>query len=216
MKKIFIIVLVIISLYFLFNNLFAFFQKGTAEKIPFLIEPEQRVLDLRETSNSFEMKYLRNKAFMITPIAEYKITAIVLSKKNYWYDGDYGIIAPYDLSLAWGALSFKQSYSQIKVRQGYRSTSWTINRDCLLDDYFIQTHLSNVHIIPDNDYIRKQISHLRKYDRVYMEGYLVRYDLFEKNRESYVESSLSREDLGDHACELFLVKYIQWKREKER
>ena len=199
MKKFLTIVLVIVSVYLL-NNFFASFQKGTAEKIPFLIEPEQRILDLRETSNSFEMKYIRNKAFMITPIAEYKITAIVLSKKNYWYDGDYGIIAPYDLSLAWGALSFKQSYSQIKVSQGYRTTSWRIKSDCLLDD----------------DYIKKQISHLRKYDRVYMEGYLVRYDLFEKNRQSYAESSLSREDLGDHACELFLVKYIEWKREKER
>ena len=82
MKKFLTIVLVIVSVYLL-NNFFAFFQKGTAEKIPFLIEPEQRILDLRETSNSFEMKYIRNKAFMITPIAEYKITAIVLSKKNY-------------------------------------------------------------------------------------------------------------------------------------
>lgn len=215
MKKFLIVVFIIISI-FMLNTLFESLHKGTAEKIPFLIEPEQRILDLKETSNSFEMKYIKNKAFMITPIAEYKITAIVLSKKNYWFDGDYGIIAPYDLSLAWGALSFKQSYSQIKVRQGYRTTSWTLKKDCLLDDYFIRTHISNVHIIPNNEYIRKQIAHLKKYDRVYMEGYLVRYDLFNGNRQSYAESSLSREDLGNHACELFLVKYIQWKREKEK
>jgi hypothetical protein len=67
-------------------------------------------------------------------------------------------------------------------------------------------NMANVHVIPANDVVRKQALAIGKGDRIRARGKLVRIERPDGWR--WV-SSLTREDSGGGACELFWVESVE-------
>ena len=66
--------------------------------------------------------------------------------------------------------------------------------------------VSNMHIIPANPHIAKQIKNVKRGDLVRLKGELVEI----KDKDLVWTSSLTPTDTGDGACELFRVSSIEW------
>ncbi len=115
-------------------------------------------------------------------------------------------LAPLDLALGWGLMSDQAIVDRITVSQGAR---WFILRWDLpppAPETSIMQSSGNMHIIPADDSVRKQAFSLRPGEFVALSGYLVDAQGPGDFRWS---SSLSRDDIGDGACELFLVEAIK-------
>ena len=66
--------------------------------------------------------------------------------------------------------------------------------------------VSNMHIIPANPKIAKDIQKVKRGDLVRLKGELVEV----KDQDLVWTSSLTPTDTGDGACEVFRVSSIQW------
>ncbi len=66
--------------------------------------------------------------------------------------------------------------------------------------------VSNMHIIPANPQIAKQITQVKRGDLARLKGDLVEV----KDKDLVWTSSLPPTDTGDGACEVFRVSSIQW------
>jgi hypothetical protein len=172
------------------------FSGGAIERPPGELAPdipEQQLLDRAQTIEVGE--------FTLQPRARYRIEARVLSAERYRTDAG-AALAPIDLALGWGPMSDTDTLRHFKVTQGARF--YTIYPDGQAID--IPTALrasANVHLIPANDQVRQLLYGARVGHVVALEGYLVsasRDDGFTWN------TSLTRDDTGNGACELFYVQ----------
>ena len=148
----------------------------------------------------------RNKApfaydnYIISPLADFEISARVLSRENYWM-GRESDVSPVDFALGWGPMSDPEVLDTISIRQSNRWYYWQTpqypipRRD-------IETNSANMHMIPANDFIKDKLGDVDEGDHVMIKGQLVRVDA--KDGWHWV-SSLTRHDTGDQACELVYV-----------
>jgi len=183
-------------------------------------EPSDVVPDLSSENISFQelndpiqkkyrgndyIPYVNQKVNLkIFPKAEYKVYATVMGKKRYRW-GWESKLAPYDLALVWNKLMLPENQKGIKYSQGNRWYYYRYNNDYPLSGSYIAEHSANNHIIPANDNLRKAIDRIRVMDNIYLEGYLVYIDGKVNNRKVWWKSSLSRNDSGDGACEVFYI-----------
>jgi hypothetical protein len=149
-----------------------------------------------------------NLEYTISALAKYDITALVVSKYNYWYDDWRAKVAPYDVALVWGDLAKPENEKYVTYSQFGRWYYYRWRGDSPYDENFIIRHSSNNHIIPANDIIKRAIASLRKRRAVRLEGYLVNVDGKEHGRPFWWHSSLTRDDTGDGSCELFYVNKV--------
>lgn len=141
------------------------------------------------------------KDYRITPLARFKIKAKVLSKKNYRL-GREAELSPVDLALGWGRMSDEKILESIKITQSRRWYFW-YTRNFPIPRREIETHSSNMHIIPKNDLIAKELRRVRQGEIVEFSGYLVRVD--GEGGWRWV-SSLTRTDTGSNSCEVVWVE----------
>jgi len=145
----------------------------------------------------------RDGSVSLVLLASYDIQAAV--KSIHRYTSDYSTqVSTMDLVLAWGKLNQPAIDSQISYRQSNRWYYFQFNPECPVDSSYIQNHSANVHLIPADDNIRRQLNSLRKNDTVQMKGYLVAVNF----APGEWRSSLSRQDSGGGACEIFYVTEI--------
>lgn len=145
----------------------------------------------------------------LKPQAIYKISAIVAAKKVYRY-GWTAKIAPIDLALIWGELTEPSYKKVITYSQSNRWYYFRYSPNCPLDINYISSHSANNHIIPANNNILRVIRSLRSGQAVLLEGYLVNLQGTRKGKYPiWWNSSLTRLDSGDGACELFYVNRVQ-------
>ncbi|WP_444945544.1 hypothetical protein ACJJIP_15700 [Microbulbifer sp. VTAC004] len=142
--------------------------------------------------------------YNITEIAEFRIKAKVLSKKNY-HTGREAELSPTDLVLGWGNMSDESVLEKIKISQSRRFYWWRVD-SFPIPRREIETHSANMHLIPGNDAIEGLIDEIRKGDIIEISGSLVNVKSTTDNW--YWESSQTREDTGKGACELIYVKKI--------
>jgi len=143
--------------------------------------------------------------------ATYSISARVESATEY--DDAMAAAIPYDLLLAWGDMADPDVYSKLDWSQADRQgmVSGTLGGSGGPDvstDYVI-THVSNNHLIPDNNSIREALASIKAGDLVRIDGRLV--DVRFKSGDGRilsVTSSKTRTDQGDGACEILLVERI--------
>lgn len=129
----------------------------------------------------------------------------VLSREDYSM-GREAEISPVDFALGWGKMAEPQVYKQLSFRQSNRWSYWRYENTPPIDVREIETHSANMHIIPANKEIAKQISKVDQDDLIYLQGHLVEV----RAQDGWVwRSSLTREDTGNGACELFLVENIR-------
>lgn len=143
------------------------------------------------------------KKYEITPLKDYVLSGVVLSKKGY---SDYGSkLAPYDFAFAWGELINPENRKGVDF---WQSNRWYYFRtdSSQQDVKFIDDRSANVHLVPKNENILKAMKSTPKYKEVTYIGKLISIKGIDDNFSW--SSSLSRTDTGDGACELMYVEKI--------
>jgi len=131
------------------------------------------------------------------------VEARVLGAKHYSIDREADL-APVDLALGWGPMSQQGVLDALSISQSGRFYYWrTENFPIPRRD--IETNSANMHFIPANQDIEKQLKEIDAGDQVKFKGYLVKIDADDGWRWM---SSITREDTGGGACELVLVDDI--------
>jgi hypothetical protein len=151
--------------------------------------------------NLFISKYILYKGAELEKVAEYKIIAKVLSKKDY-----KNMIRSTDLALGWGKISNEKVIKTIKFSQSGRWYRYTLTEDTPVTLGYVARHSANTHIIPADKEIEYKIKKIKKGHLIKLEGFLVN---IRKTDGSYVITSKTRKDRGAGACETFYVEKIE-------
>lgn len=157
--------------------------------------PFQRDLGIAETQ--------RIGDYQILPLAKFDIEARVLSTKNYRL-GREAELSPIDFTLGWGPMSDESVLNKIDITQSDRFYFWHVDQFPIPRED-IETHSANMHMIPADASIERTLKSARVGQVVHIEGYLVEA---KADDGWHWKSSLSRNDTGNGACEVVLVKSI--------
>lgn len=168
----------------------------------YIAEPQQNVL----STQNIMMLDGKNGPVKVTLVAEYQITGVVKSKKNYTSDAA-AEISPMDLALAWGNLNQKEIDQTISYSQSGRWYYYRLKESSTIDLTQVQAQSSNTHLIPADKKVLAQLNKIKKHDVVELRGYLVNV-VSEKMQTPWV-SSLTRVDTGNHACEIMVVTAVE-------
>lgn len=128
----------------------------------------------------------------------------ILGSKVY-KDDEQAKFSPIDYAVSWGLFAEPSIANSIQVKQYDRYLNWKINQLPVPAEQAIQM-VSNMHIIPANPKIAKEITQVKRGDLVRLVGNLVEV----KDKDLVWTSSLTPTDTGDGACEVFKVESIQW------
>jgi hypothetical protein len=151
---------------------------------------------------------VKNGYLTITPVAEYKISGVVVGKETYSSDWD-GKISPVDLAIAWGKLAEPESERYISYSQRNRWYFYNYKSGSPFDNSYIISHSGNHHIIPASENVRRAIKTVREKEKVLLEGFLVNIKGTYKGQPVTWNTSLSRRDTGNGSCELFYVSKVR-------
>ena len=168
------------------------FSKSTGAQ-PVSTTPDQKPLTVPKTFGY--------KGYQVTKVASYSMTARVLSHERYYLDRESDL-SPIDLALGWGLMTNKKVLSQILVSQGGRFYSWYADEYPIPPEQIISSS-ANTHIIPATKAVEKTVKSLRTGQFVSLSGYLVNVA---GTDGWYWNTSLSRDDTGMGACEIFYVE----------
>jgi hypothetical protein len=173
-------------------------EKNTVSYGPGLSAPNSPVQDRIRNPQKFSYKN-----FQITPLATFEIEARVLSVRRY-RSGREAELSPIDLALGWGRMSDEKVLKDIEVRQSNRFSHWRV-KEFPIPRREIEENSANMHIIPATHDITQKLKDIRKGHVVRFSGYLVRVDA----RDNWHwQSSLTRKDTGNGACELVWVAQL--------
>ncbi|WP_223250737.1 hypothetical protein [Rhodanobacter denitrificans] len=139
----------------------------------------------------------------LTTRAHFDITARVLSRKDYSRGADAELI-PEDLALGWGRMSDSAVLAKIEITQSDRFYYWQV-KAFPIPRREIETSSANMHMIPADDDVKRELEQVRQGQLVHIEGFLVdasRADGWHWN------TSLTRDDTGAGACELVYVERV--------
>lgn len=128
----------------------------------------------------------------------------ILGSKQY-HDDEQAKFSPIDFAVSYGLFAHPEIASQIKINQYDRYLNWTLRTLPVPPDQALKL-VSNMHIIPANPQIAKQITQVKRGDLVRLDGELVEV----KDNNLVWTSSLSPGGVGEGACEVFRVNSIQW------
>ena len=142
--------------------------------------------------------------FLISPRADFRIRARVLSRENY-YLGDEADLSPVDLALGWGVMSDQAVLDRIDISQSGRWYYTRYEYPAPISDRQIINHSGNMHMIPANDWVRDKLGDIRSGDVIQARGFLVDVD---RADGFYWRTSTSRSDTGGGSCEIFYVEQI--------
>lgn len=110
-----------------------------------------------------------------------------------------------DLCVVWGKNVNSESYKEVTYKSGQFTCYVKWSRQ--LAEPFDIYQLSNNHLIPKNDEVRKVIQSAQRGDQVHIKGYLVDYAVSKNGQTIYTRgTSTTRNDTGGHACETVYVE----------
>lgn len=147
-----------------------------------------------------ENKPWEMNGYTITPLAEFQLKARVLSRHRYWLDRE-SELSPIDLLLGWGPMTDQSVLDQLSLSQRSRWYEWEAGK-LPIPGREIETHCANMHMVPANPEIKKQIKSARTGDIIELKGYLVAIEAADGWKW---KSSLSRSDTAGGSCELVWV-----------
>lgn len=138
---------------------------------------------------------------------QFSITALVLSKKDY-FTGREAQLSPVDLALGWGPMSNPNPLRSISISQSNRFYYFRYPSTPPIAHRQIELNSANMHLIPANDDVARALKSVKKGHIVSISGYLV--DV--KGKDGwYWNSSRTRSDTGNGACELIYVEKISFR-----
>jgi hypothetical protein len=147
---------------------------------------------------------LAKRGYQIMPLQSFSLSARVLSKERYRFDGGADL-APVDLALGWGRMSDQAVLDAFDISQSGRFYFWHV-KQFPIPRREIETHSANMHMIPATEDVERRLLRVRAGQLVTLAGYLV--DARGPNGWHW-RSSLTREDTGDGACELVWVETLE-------
>ncbi len=142
--------------------------------------------------------------YIINEVATFSLKAKVLAKKNY-YTGRESDLSPTDLALGWGNMSDESILDVIEISQSGRFYYWQVE-SFPIPRKEIETHSANMHLIPADESVERDIGKIRNGDIIELSGSLVNVTAQDDNWRW--KSSQTRNDTGKGACELILVKSL--------
>jgi hypothetical protein len=148
---------------------------------------------------------VRHGRWMLTPRANYSITARILSREDYRFDRLADLI-PEDLALGWGPMSDNQVLAAFDISQGARFYSWRPRGPLSIAREDVIAHSANTHVIPADARVRSELAHLRAGQVVHLAGTLVDAT---RDDGAWLRTSLTRTDTGAGACEVMLVESVE-------
>lgn len=163
--------------------------------------PGQKIGTAPEQMETHRSPWVGPGETQITPLAEYRLEARVLSREDYYDD-----LSPVDLALGWEGMSEQSVIARLNITQSGRWYHYSWENDPPLPLGDIITQSANTHIIPATAAVADRLDKVRKGDRVRLSGALV---AVEKPNGWHWRSSTTRNDVGDGACELFWVEQIE-------
>lgn len=128
----------------------------------------------------------------------------ILGTKIY-QDDEQAKFSPIDYAVSWGLFADPKIAKNIAVRQYDRYLNWTIKQLPVPAEQAMQM-VSNMHMIPANPHIAKQLKQAKRGDLIHLKGELVEV----RDKDMVWRSSLSTTDVGDGACEVFRVSELVW------
>ena len=148
---------------------------------------------------------LRHGRWLLTPRADYDITARILSREDYRFDALADLI-PEDLALGWGPMSDNRVLAHFDISQGVRFYTWQPHGALPIPRESVISHSANTHLIPANDQVRSELTRLRVGEVVHLTGPLVDA---RRDDGGSIHTSLTRLDSGPGACEVLLVETVE-------
>lgn len=143
--------------------------------------------------------------YQLTPLADYDIEARVLSREDYSIDAGSSL-SPTDLAVGWKRMSDSAVIDQLDISQSVRFFTYHWLGEPPIPEVEIERSLANMHMIPADEAIARELGKIREGAIVRLRGQLVEA----KRDDGFVwRSSLTRSDTGAGACELFLVDSIE-------
>jgi len=167
---------------------------------------------VQKTTTPFTTNMQLNGAMAtLTSDTSYSISAKVESAKLY--SDAISKAVPYDLLLAWGNMTEPDVDGKLEWdqadRQGMVSGSLGGSGADVSSEYVIN-HVSNNHLVPANDNIRRAIATIKAGDVVRIDGRLVNvWVKTDDSRVLTVTTSKKRSDQGDGACEIIYVEELR-------
>lgn len=180
---------------------FIYFRNATAQPIarpPGVLCPLPPLQSVQDLPPAFE-----HKGYHIQPLARFALEARVLGKRLYRHDRGASL-APLDLVLGWGRMSDSRVLEKISISQSNRFYFWyTTNPPIPLEEIALSS--ANMHMIPANADLEQRLKRLKGGNIVRLRGFLVRVS---GSDGFYWQSSLTRSDTGNGACELVWVEEL--------
>lgn len=143
----------------------------------------------------------RLQAATLKPLAGFSIDARVLSREDYSF-GREAELSPTDLALGWQRMREDAVLSRLDISQSSRWYQYRWQGDPPLPVDEIARSSANMHLIPSDQAVAKMLRDVRRGDRVRIDGWLVEATTTDG---WHWRSSLSRDDTGAGACEVFYV-----------
>lgn len=143
--------------------------------------------------------------YTIKPVATLSLRARVLNVRYYKSDREADL-SPMDFALGWGSMSDSAILNKMRITQRNRWYFWRYDHELPINNDYIIQHSANMHMIPANEVIADQLKEVRKNQIINLKGYLVQ--ITGKNNY-YWNSSLTRNDTGNHSCEVVFVEGLE-------
>ena len=151
----------------------------------------------------------------ITFLYNYELSGIAVSTKRYIGTSIGDRLAPKDVAMAWGDVAKHNNTINFHWSQSGRWYMWQADS---YDEIApvggvegVNTHSANNHLIAADNTVAKDISRISEGDYIKITGYLVNvYAETDGGRYFTWNSSTSRHDTGDGACEVIYVTGVEW------
>jgi hypothetical protein len=171
-------------------------------------EPPGRLVPGEPIQSATSPRTWETKGFTITSLAQYRLEAFVISTEPYWFDGGADL-SPVDYAVGWGPMSDRAILGKLSVSQGGRWFRYRSRGEWPLPMEEISPHCANMHMIPADSRIERQLKSVHPADIVNLSGYLVEVH---GPRGMKWRSSLTRTDTGAGSCELMWVEEVSKRR----
>ncbi len=143
--------------------------------------------------------------FRLTPRADFELEARVLSTARYRFDAE-SVLSPVDFALGWQRMSDSEVLQNIDISQRGRFFYW-YSRELPIPIQEIIRSSANMHMIPANSEVERELLSIPRDAVVRIRGRLVDVDHVSRNWRW--RTSMTRTDTGAGACEIVWVEYIQ-------
>lgn len=161
-------------------------------------------------------KIINGSNVEINYVAKYSISGRVVDVQNYYGYDIRNNLSPKDIGISWGFLANEKNHRKVTWSSaGNRYLSWYSSDGMWINEMGgtnkITEYCSNNHLIPSDNKNKKLIDSIKEGDFVRIEGYLVNV-YCKKSDGSYFNwnTSTSRNDTGNGACEIVYVTNITW------